>query len=617
MQLYSPTHSFMFNEQGQLLHANEAAVCKWRLQGIEILKGFTLTQLLRLEGTELPEAAAAACNAIFDEQQPSHRITLSHCTSSGARQHTLYEMWPAQDPVHRAPAMLVTALDVTGQQELAVELEEAKEQLQRRATNLELKMDHVTEQKDRLEKSHIALEVRLQQALQLHLAPKTTLDPQSPADKCVQLLDALLEGSMPSILDIVQSRNLLLSGMDLRAPVNLDTQLRTSAGLSTDVAQAMAELLQETGGAFTQQRPHPLRAFEASLSASRTSRSISTRALATRLGSLVSVAEHSWSFDVFELAEASNDSPLSVLAFYLIKRAGLIEELSLREDRLALFLQRIEAGYSGNPYHNRSHAAAVLQMMHLLITSNEGLGESGIMEPVTVLSAYLAAACHDFRHPGLTNDFLIRTEDKLAISYNDSSPLENYHVSSAWMEMHNDSSGCFHENMQTDDKHAMRSSIIELVLGTDMKKHFQLLNLFSIALKAADLGHLASPLHVHKRWTRCLETEFFKQGDIERERGMAISALMDRHNCAGITKSQVGFFEIVALPLFTDLARTFPGSQPMLEHATRNYTYWRDGGVSVESRAPSHEAVRVPCDLPTPFRIPVTVEETPAGMADQ
>ena len=39
------------------------------------------------------------------------------------------------------------------------------------------------------------------------------------------------------------------------------------------------------------------------------------------------------------------------------------------------------------------------------------------------------------------------------------------------------------------------------------------------------------------------------QGDMEKEKGLGVSALMDRTK-AGITKSQTGFFNIVALPLF-------------------------------------------------------------------
>ena len=52
-------------------------------------------------------------------------------------------------------------------------------------------------------------------------------------------------------------------------------------------------------------------------------------------------------------------------------------------------------------------------------------------------------------------------------------------------------------------------------------------------------GHLSARQEVHKAWTSRLEAEFFNQGDQERSRGLQVSALMDRENRAGITKSQV------------------------------------------------------------------------------
>ena len=60
-----------------------------------------------------------------------------------------------------------------------------------------------------------------------------------------------------------------------------------------------------------------------------------------------------------------------------------------------------------------------------------------------------------------------------------------------------------------------------------------------MAMKCADLGHLASAQHVHLRWVHLLEEEMFRQGDLERERGYALSPLMDRSK-TGITKSQPG-----------------------------------------------------------------------------
>ena len=59
-----------------------------------------------------------------------------------------------------------------------------------------------------------------------------------------------------------------------------------------------------------------------------------------------------------------------------------------------------------------------------------------------------------------------------------------------------------------------------------------------MALKCADLGHLAAPWPVHQKWVAGLEEELFKQGDTEKQLEMPISPLMDRSK-DGITKSQV------------------------------------------------------------------------------
>ncbi len=67
----------------------------------------------------------------------------------------------------------------------------------------------------------------------------------------------------------------------------------------------------------------------------------------------------------------------------------------------------------------------------------------------------------------------------------------------------------------------------------------QKLLILQIALKCADLGHLAAPQAVHTRWVDCLAEEFYRQGDKERANGMKISPLMDRDQVAGISKSQV------------------------------------------------------------------------------
>ena len=77
------------------------------------------------------------------------------------------------------------------------------------------------------------------------------------------------------------------------------------------------------------------------------------------------------------------------------------------------------------------------------------------------------------------------------------------------------------------------------------------------------LSHLSAPI--------LPALQFFNQGDCERAAGLPISPLMDRTK-EGITRSQPGFFSIVALPLFQSLCNFFPGCTPMLTSVKDNYS---------------------------------------------
>merc|ERR1712151_430099 len=86
-----------------------------------------------------------------------------------------------------------------------------------------------------------------------------------------------------------------------------------------------------------------------------------------------------------------------------------------------------------------------------------------------------------------------------------------------------------------------------------------------VALKCADIGHLALGWTSHMRWVQRLEREFFAQGDREKKLHMPeVSFLMDRDK-PGVSETQVGFFKHVALPLFRVFAGAFGQASPMLQ----------------------------------------------------
>ncbi|KAG2444404.1 hypothetical protein HXX76_001157 [Chlamydomonas incerta] len=183
-----------------------------------------------------------------------------------------------------------------------------------------------------------------------------------------------------------------------------------------------------------------------------------------------------WQFDTFRLAEVSGGLPLSALGYFLMQRAGLIKTLGLSAKTLIRCLRVVEAGYLDNPYHSATHAADVLQTLHVIIHSAEL--NVHYLDPLGLFAAYWAAIVHDYRHPGLTGDFLIATSHPLAIRYNDRSPLENHHAASSFAVLRRRGMELL-QPLPAEGRVAFRKQVIEMVMATDMKQHFALCSQFS------------------------------------------------------------------------------------------------------------------------------------------
>jgi len=335
-----------------------------------------------------------------------------------------------------------------------------------------------------------------------------------------------------------------------------------------------------------------------------------------------------WGFDAFALAKVTDNRPLSALGMYILERSGLVDDLGLDRQKLARFLEEIERGYDdANPYHNRAHAASVLQAMHALLEqgglkgalapvfrSEEGCGGQGgetlSGADLGKLACLLAAIVHDYEHPGLSNDFLVKTGHERAIRYNDRHVNEHHHAAAAFGVLLRPECN-FLEHLPTQHFRQFRSLVIDLVLGTDMAQHGSILQaagealgggsgaeaeaapaaafepttrqqamvLLQLAMKCSDLGHLALDWEVHLPWVRRLEEEFFKQGDREKAAGLPVSFLMDRSK-PGASATQVGFLDHVALPLFRMLARALPGAGPVLLAIEANRQRWSEREAS-------------------------------------
>ena len=226
------------------------------------------------------------------------------------------------------------------------------------------------------------------------------------------------------------------------------------------------------------------------------------------------------------------------------------------------FISKLEKGYKSRddvPFHNRSHAADVVQGTAYFL--NQAALKMHL-QPLDVFALILSAAMHDHNHPGVTNAFLVHSQDELAILYNDASVLEMHHLASSWKLLLGAQNNPF-DGMSPEQYNEVRQTIIHVILGTDMKYHFDHLTKFktrrgsgafeapdrkdvrlmlAMCLHSADVGNPAKPWKLSCEWSARVMDEFFRQGDTEMSRGLPVSPFMDREK-TDIAKCQIGFIK--------------------------------------------------------------------------
>lgn len=112
-----------------------------------------------------------------------------------------------------------------------------------------------------------------------------------------------------------------------------------------------------------------------------------------------------WDHDMVALHEQSGGHALLLIFEALLDYHGLYDHCRLPRPTVRRFLLHLEACYGDNAYHNAMHAADVTLTVHLFLTK---FGLTRRLSHLETLAALLAAACHDFNHPGTNNAHEVR-----------------------------------------------------------------------------------------------------------------------------------------------------------------------------------------------------------------
>ncbi|XP_026799268.2 cGMP-inhibited 3',5'-cyclic phosphodiesterase 3A isoform X2 [Pangasianodon hypophthalmus] len=337
---------------------------------------------------------------------------------------------------------------------------------------------------------------------------------------------------------------------------------------------------------------------------------------------------NNWNFPIFSLVEKTEGKCgriLSQMSYRLFEDTGLFKLFKIPVKEFMNYFHALENGYRDIPYHNRIHATDVLHAVWYLTTQpvpglpllahgsisvsdsdavsgishgntdylfsktypkmEDGYGcLSGLIPALELMALYVAAAMHDYDHPGRTNAFLVATSAPQAVLYNDRSVLENHHAASAWNLFMSQPEYNFLANLDHVDFKRFRFLVIEAILATDLKKHFDFLAEFNakvghegcsgidwshendrllvcqMCIKLADVNGPLKHKDLHLQWTEGIVNEFYEQGDEEASLELPISPFMDR-SAPQLAKLQESFITHIVGPLCSsyDTAALMPG----------------------------------------------------------
>ncbi|XP_049876800.1 high affinity cAMP-specific and IBMX-insensitive 3',5'-cyclic phosphodiesterase 8 isoform X2 [Pectinophora gossypiella] len=446
------------------------------------------------------------------------------------------------------------------------------------------------------------------------LAKLQGLPLEAPITKVISLLSTATEGAPPSTVACIERAVDMLRTSELYSPQMRDEpKLRVEDPIATDLIGAL--LSQGPTNVLSSRRS----SNDSTVVRSQTNRSNIKHKTSGQLRDLLDSALN-WDFEIFRLEELTRGRPLVHLGLALMGgRFDVCSALECDERTLLHWLTVIETNYHAvNTYHNSTHAADVLQAVAYFLEKDR---LKTLLEPLEAAAALISAAAHDIDHPGTSSAFLCNARHPLAILYNDVCVLESHHAALTFKLTLNDDRVNIFKNLDRDTYKQVRHNVIDMILATEMTKHFEHLakfvNVFyaktsgskedgmhtdeplsldttalalpenvilikRMMIKCADVSNASRPQKFAFEWARRIAEEYFLQTDEEKAKDLpVVMPMFDRATCS-IPRSQIGFIDYIIIDMMEAWA-AFIDMPELVNHARNNHARWReldDAGVT-------------------------------------
>ncbi|XP_017486581.1 PREDICTED: cGMP-specific 3',5'-cyclic phosphodiesterase isoform X2 [Rhagoletis zephyria] len=304
-----------------------------------------------------------------------------------------------------------------------------------------------------------------------------------------------------------------------------------------------------------------------------------------------------YSFKFIDFNLCDDDTCRAVLRMFL--QCNLVAQFQIPYEVLCRWVLSVRKNYRPVKYHNWRHALNVAQTMFAMLKTGK---MERFMTDLEILGLLVACLCHDLDHRGTNNAFQTKTESPLAILYT-TSTMEHHHFDQCVMILNSEGNNIF-QALSPEDYRSVMKTVENAILSTDLAMYFKKRNAFlelvengefdwqseekkellcGMMMTACDVSAIAKPWEVQHRLAKLVADEFFDQGDLEKlQLNTQPIAMMDRERKDELPKMQVGFIDVICLPLYRVLCDTFPWITPLYEGTLENRRNWQDLAEKVE-----------------------------------
>uniref|UniRef100_A0A8K9XLF2 Phosphodiesterase n=1 Tax=Oncorhynchus mykiss TaxID=8022 RepID=A0A8K9XLF2_ONCMY len=317
-------------------------------------------------------------------------------------------------------------------------------------------------------------------------------------------------------------------------------------------------------------------------------RALQVTAMAT-VPSAQSLRLMEFSFSDFELSDAETTQA----TIRMFVDLNLVQNFQMKYKVLCQWILSVKKNYRKNvAYHNWRHAFNTSQCMFALFKS--GRLQSN-MTDLETLALMIATLSHDLDHRGVNNSYIQRSDHPLAQLYCHST-MEHHHFDQCLMILNSPGNQIL-SSLSLDEYKATLKMIERAILATDlalyMKRRGEFFELTknsqfvwdddyhkdllrSMLMTACDISAITKPWPVQKRIAKLVATEFFEQGDKEREElNIEPTDLMNRDKQDKIPSMQVSFIDAICTQLYETLASMSESCSPLLEGCQKNRQNWK------------------------------------------